>query len=46
MKILLDTHIKNPFDRMLLCQALRYGLTIISTDNAVRAYSSHIAIFP
>jgi len=35
---------KDPFDRMLLCQALRYGLTMISTDNAVRAYSSHISI--
>jgi PIN domain nuclease of toxin-antitoxin system len=37
---------KDPFDRMLLCQALRYGLTIFSTDNAVRAYSSHISIVP
>jgi PIN domain nuclease of toxin-antitoxin system len=37
---------KDPFDRMLLCQAIRHGLTIISTDNAVRAYSSHISILP
>ncbi len=35
---------KDPFDRMLLCQALRYGLAIVSTDNLVRAYSSHISI--
>ncbi len=42
----LPTLHKDPFDRMLLCQALRFGLTIISTDNAVRAYSSHISIVP
>ena len=30
---------RDPFDRMLICQALQYGLTIATVDAAVRAYS-------
>jgi len=37
---------KDPFDRMLICQALQHGLAIASVDNAVRAYSAHVPIIP
>jgi PIN domain nuclease of toxin-antitoxin system len=30
---------RDPFDRMLICQALQYGLTIATVDAAVRSYS-------
>ncbi|MBW4464853.1 MAG: type II toxin-antitoxin system VapC family toxin [Pegethrix bostrychoides GSE-TBD4-15B] len=30
---------RDPFDRMLICQALQNGLTIATVDTAVRAYS-------
>ena len=30
---------RDPFDRMLICQALQNGLTIAAVDAAVRAYS-------
>lgn len=30
---------RDPFDRMLICQALHNGLTIATVDSAVRAYS-------
>ncbi|ALF55790.1 twitching motility protein PilT [Nostoc piscinale CENA21] len=30
---------KDPFDRMLICQALQHGLTIATVDSAIRAYS-------
>ena len=30
---------RDPFDRMLICQALENGLTIATVDTAVRAYS-------
>ena len=29
---------RDPFDRMLICQALQNGLTIATVDPAVRAY--------
>jgi PIN domain nuclease of toxin-antitoxin system len=29
---------RDPFDRMLICQALQNGLTIATVDAAVRAY--------
>lgn len=35
---LLPLH-RDPFDRMLICQALQNGLTIATVDAAVRAYS-------
>ena len=37
---------KDPFDRMLLCQALQYDLTVVSVDEAVRAYSGYISVVP
>ncbi|MEZ2303569.1 MAG: type II toxin-antitoxin system VapC family toxin [Microcoleus sp.] len=30
---------RDPFDRMLICQALEKGLTIATVDSAIRAYS-------
>ncbi len=30
---------RDPFDRMLICQALQNGLTIATVDGAIRAYS-------
>ncbi|MBE9195852.1 type II toxin-antitoxin system VapC family toxin [Synechocystis sp. LEGE 06083] len=33
---------RDPFDRMLVCQALQNGLTIATVDSAVRAYSVSI----
>lgn len=30
---------RDPFDRMLICQALHNGLTVATADAAVRAYS-------
>ena len=29
---------RDPFDRMLICQALQYDLTIATVDSAIRAY--------
>ena len=29
---------RDPFDRMLICQALQHGLTIATVDSAVRGY--------
>ena len=29
---------RDPFDRMLICQALQHGLTIATVDAAIRAY--------
>lgn len=37
---------KDPFDRMLICQAIQHGLTLASTDSAVRAYSAHVLVIP
>lgn len=33
---------RDPFDRMLVCQALQNGLTIVTVDSAIRAYSVSI----
>lgn len=38
---LLPLH-RDPFDRMLICQALQNDLTIATVDSAVRAYSVSI----
>lgn len=35
----LPPHHRDPFDRMLICQALHNDLTIATVDTAVRAYS-------
>ena len=29
---------RDPFDRMLICQALQHDLTIATVDSAIRAY--------
>lgn len=29
---------RDPFDRLLICQAMQHGLTIITVDSAVQAY--------
>jgi PIN domain nuclease of toxin-antitoxin system len=29
---------RDPFDRLLVCQALEHGLTLVTVDDAVRAY--------
>jgi PIN domain nuclease of toxin-antitoxin system len=33
---------RDPFDRMLICQALQHGLTIVTVDSTVRAYPVNI----
>lgn len=33
---------RDPFDRMLICQALQNGLTIATVDTAIRAYSVNV----
>ena len=33
---------RDPFDRMLICQALQNNLTIVTVDTAVRAYSVRV----
>lgn len=30
---------RDPFDRMLICQALSHGMTMASVDDAIRAYA-------
>jgi PIN domain nuclease of toxin-antitoxin system len=30
---------RDPFDRMLVCQAIRHGLTIATVDHAIQAYA-------
>ncbi|MEH1837575.1 MAG: hypothetical protein V7L20_02140 [Nostoc sp.] len=30
---------RDPFDRMLICQALRHNLTIVTVDPAIHSYS-------
>ena len=33
---------RDPFDRMLICQALQNGLTIATVDTTIRAYSVNV----
>lgn len=33
---------RDPFDRMLICQALQNGLTIATVDTAIRVYSVNV----
>jgi PIN domain nuclease of toxin-antitoxin system len=35
---------KDPFDRMLICQAIQHGLTLVSADDAVSAYSAQVSV--
>lgn len=37
---------KDPFDRMLICQAIRHNLLLVSTDTSVRLYSAHVSLIP
>ncbi|WP_414527214.1 type II toxin-antitoxin system VapC family toxin [Nodularia chucula] len=30
---------RDPFDRILICQALQHNMTIVTVDSAIRAYS-------
>jgi PIN domain nuclease of toxin-antitoxin system len=36
---------RDPFDRMLISQSLQHGLTIVTVDEAIRAYPVPIASF-
>ena len=29
---------KDPFDRMLVCQAIEHGLTLVTPDHSIRKY--------
>jgi PIN domain nuclease of toxin-antitoxin system len=35
---------RDPFDRMLICQAIHHGLTLVSMDGAIAAYANHITL--
>lgn len=37
---------KDPFDRMLICQSIQFGLTFASTDRAINDYSTFIQLVP
>ena len=37
---------KDPFDRMLICQAIQHDLALASVDDAVRNYSAHVLLIP
>lgn len=39
----LPLHHRDPFDRLLICQAIEDGLTIISKDQAFREYDVDVA---
>ena len=38
MKVLLDTHHKDPFDRLLIAQSLADNLPLVSADDRLDAY--------
>ena len=38
MRLLLDTHTFDPFDRMLMAQAMIEDLTLLSNEKAFEAY--------
>ena len=35
---------RDPFDRMLICQALQHDLEIMTADDAIRAYPVRVVI--
>jgi PIN domain nuclease of toxin-antitoxin system len=37
---------RDPFDRMLICQAIEHGLTIITVDEVFRSYPALILDYP
>jgi PIN domain nuclease of toxin-antitoxin system len=38
----LPLHHRDPFDRMLICQALQHGLTIVTNDELFRRYDVRV----
>ncbi|HWW62013.1 MAG TPA: PIN domain-containing protein [Thermoanaerobaculia bacterium] len=38
----LPMHHCDPFDRMLICQALQHDLTIVTSDDQFRSYSATV----
>lgn len=42
--LLLPSLHKDPFDRMLICQAIQNNLTLISTDDAIHSYSDQVLL--
>jgi PIN domain nuclease of toxin-antitoxin system len=36
---------RDPFDRMLICQAIEHGLTIATVDEAIRAYPVNVLTY-
>lgn len=36
----LPNHHRDPFDRMLICQALHHGLTLVTVDDDIRKYEA------
>ncbi len=45
LEILPDIH-RDPFDRMLICQAMNHDLTIVTVDNLIRKYTVGILSSP
>ena len=37
---------RDPFDRLLIAQALQHGLTVVTADDAIRAYPVPILTAP
>ena len=37
---------KDPFDRMLICQAIHHSLMLASTDDAIHNYSAQVLLIP
>ncbi len=37
---------RDPFDRMLVCQAIQQNLTLVSVDVATRVYSAQVSLVP
>jgi PIN domain nuclease of toxin-antitoxin system len=37
---------KDPFDRMLICQAIQHQLSLVTTDQALQAYVEHVSLLP
>lgn len=38
----LPAHHKDPFDRMLICQSLAHGMTLISSDPKIHLYDTNL----
>jgi PIN domain nuclease of toxin-antitoxin system len=37
---------RDPFDRMLICQAVHGRMALLTMDDAIRAYSAHVLLLP